>query len=101
WSIRITLRSWNTLNDSTQDLFNAYTCLTAGTNNLIPRSSQQLYNLILHLIGHGTLQINLVEYGNNLQIMFNSHVNIGDCLCLNTLRSINNQQSPFASSNRS
>lgn len=48
------------------------------------------------LFDHGCFHINLVDHGNNLQIMTQSQIEVRDGLRLNTLRRIDDPQRPFA-----
>ena len=80
-----------TLDDRCQYLFHTHTGLTGRTDNFIPLTSQQLYDLVFHLFGHGTCHIALVNDRNDFKIVLNSHIKIRDGLCLDSLRRIHNE----------
>ena len=81
----------HTLDDSPQDVFNAFARLSRCTDNLLALASQQFHDFILHLIRHSTGHVNLVNDGNDLQIVLNGHVEVRDGLRLHTLCGIDHQ----------
>ncbi len=63
-------------------------------------NADQILDFRGHSIGFGRRQINLVEYGNYFQILFDRAVAVGNTLRFHTLRGIDNQQCAFAGSQR-
>ena len=97
--VRVALRSRNALDDGFQNVFHAHTGLTAGADNLLAFAAEQLYDLVLHHVGHSRIHIAFVHHGDNLQIVLQRHVEVGDGLRLHALRSIHNQNSALACRN--
>ena len=48
-------------------------------------TADQFDDLVRHFFDHRTIHINLIDHGNDLQVIFNGEVKIGDGLCLNAL----------------
>ena len=92
-SIWISHRSRNSLYDSIENLFHSLTCLTGCKKNLLRLTAKKVHNLISNDINHRRIHINLVEHRNDFKIVFNCKIKIRYCLSLNTLSSINNQNS--------
>ena len=84
----VALRRRDALYNRPEDFRDSDTGLAACTDNLIAAASEEIHNLILHLIGIGTLEIDLVDYRNYLQIRVNRHIKVGNRLSLDTLRGI-------------
>ena len=54
-------------------------------------ASQQFHDFVLHLVGVGTVHINLVDDGDDFQAVIDGHIQVGNGLCLNALSSIHYQ----------
>ena len=89
-------RSRDTFDDGLQNLFDTHTRFPGCRKYLFWFTAEQIDYLILYFIDHGCFHINLVDHGNNLQIMTQSQIEVRDGLRLNTLRRIDDQQRPFA-----
>ena len=85
------------LHNSVQNLLNAHSGAGRCADNLVTLAAQKLYDLILHLIGHGALHIALVYDRDDLQVMLNGHVEVAYGLRLNALSGINHQDCALAS----
>ena len=92
WRVLITLGCGNTLNDSLEDILNALTRLTRCQENILILAADKVDNLILHLVSHRRLAVNLVEHGDNLEVLTKCEVEVRDCLCLNALCGIHNEE---------
>ncbi len=97
-SLRVTHRRGDSLNDSLQYLGHTDTCLAAGAYHLRRVTSEQVHYLVLHLIRLGTVEIHLINNRYYLEVIVNGHIEIGDCLGLDTLRSIDYKQRALACS---
>ena len=98
--IGVALRSRDAVNDCIKDGGNAFTSARTATNDVTGIAPQQLNNFVFHLIGVGTVHVNLIDYRNDFQAIVNRHVQVGDSLGLHTLRCIHNKQCTLASGNR-
>ena len=58
-------------------------------------------DFVFHLVGHGAGHVDLVYDGDNLQIMVDCHVEVGDGLCLYALCGIHHEQCSLARGNTS
>ncbi len=81
-------------------LFHAHTRLARRTDYLFTFATQQFHNLIFHLFGIGACHITFIDNRDNFEIVLNRHIQVGNSLCLYTLRRIDNQQRTLASGNR-
>ena len=89
----------NTFHHCIENIFNALTRLATGTNDVLSVTAYEFHNLVLHFIRHSRRHVYLVDDGDNLQIVVNSHIEIGNGLSLNTLRGIHHQQRTFTGGN--
>ena len=89
--IYVTLGRLYPLDNGGENLLDTLPRLTAGPDNLFAFATQQLDNLVFHLVGAGALQVDFIDYRNNLQIVLDSHIEVRNRLCLNALRSIYNE----------
>ena len=97
--IFVALRSRDALHNGVENLADTYTRAGRGTENLVVVATEQFDNLVFNLIDHCRLHIDLVDYGDNFEVVLQSKVEVRDGLSLNTLRSVYNQQRTLARSN--
>ena len=76
WCFRISLGTRDSLHHSIQHILHAFTGLTACADNIFTVAPYQFYDLILHLIGHSTGHVYLVDDGDDLQVMVYGHVQV-------------------------
>ena len=95
-SVRIALRLRNPLDDGFEHLFHAQSRFAGGAEDLVRVTTQQIDYLILHFVDHRRVHVDLVQYGNDLQVVLDSQVKVRYGLRLDTLRGIDHQQGPFA-----
>ena len=86
------------LHHGIQDIFHTFTRFATGTDDIAAIAADEFHNLVLHLVGHGRRHIYFVDDWNNLQIVVDGHVEIGNGLGLHTLRGIHHKQRSFTSS---
>ena len=79
-----------------KDFLHAHARLAGSADNLFALAAEQFHDFILHLFGHGACHVAFVDNGNNLQIVLDGHVKVGDGLRLHALRSIHNEQCALA-----
>ena len=92
----IALRSGNTLDDSRQNILYALSRLARRSQDRVGIATEQVDNLILHFVNHCRIHIDLIEYGDNLQVVAQCKIEVRDCLCLNALSCIDYEQCAFA-----
>ena len=88
------------LNDGVQQLRDALAGLAAGPEDILTRATQQLDDLVFHLVGAGARQVDLVDHRNDLQVVLDGHIEIRDGLRLDTLGGVDNQQGALAGRDR-
>ena len=84
------------LDDGAKDFLDAGAGFSAGADNLFAAAAYEFHNLVLDFLGLCRIEVDLVDYGNNLQVVVDGHVEVGYCLCLYALRSVDNQQRTLA-----
>ena len=89
----------DTVYDGVKDFAHAFARLAAGANDVAGVAAYEVDNLVLHLVGHSRRHVNLVDDGNNLQVMVDGHIEVRDGLCLHALSGIDDEQRPLAGSN--
>ena len=94
----ITLGMRDALNDGIEYLLDPLARLARGTDNVLAVAAYQVDDLVLHLVRHGRGHIYLVDDRDNLQVMVNGHIEVGDGLRLHTLCGIHHQQCSLAGS---
>ena len=97
-SFGITAGSGNTIHDGRQDIFYSLTRFPTGQDNIFFRATDQIDHLVGHLFDDGRIHIHLVQHRNDLQIVFNGEIQIGNGLGLYALGGIYQQQRTFTGS---
>ncbi len=85
------LRSWDALNNCTEDVIDTQARLTAGPDDLLTLAAKELDDLILDLFGHSAWQVDLIDDRYDLEVMLESHIEIRNRLCLNTLSCVDDK----------
>ena len=98
--VRIPFGRRNTLDDSIEDLGHAFAGLGGAAQNLLAFATQQIDYLVLYAFGHGIVHVTFVEHRNNLQVMLDRHIEIGDRLRLYALGRIDDEHRALAGRNR-
>ena len=91
-SLRVAHRGWHTLYDGIKDLVDTLSRLTTGKEHFVWIYSQQADDLVLHLFGRSTGQVDLVDHRYDRQVMLDRHVEVADGLRLYPLRSVYDEQ---------
>ena len=84
------------LHDGIEDVLHALTRLARRTYDVRPVTADEVDDLVLHLVGHGRGHVDLVDHRDDLQVMVDGHVEVGDRLRLYALCGIHHQQGPLA-----
>ena len=85
--------------DCLEDVFHAQTGLSAGRNDIVHGTADEVHDLIAYHFRVGRVQIHFIQDWNNLQIVFKGEVQVRNGLSLNALRSIYDEQRTFACCN--
>ena len=96
WSIIIACGMWHPLHNGIKDVFNALARLTRCAYDVGLITTQQFNDLVFNFFWHGAGHVHLVDDGNNLQIVFDGHIEVRDGLRLYALCCVYNEQCPFA-----
>ena len=92
----VALGGGNAFHYGAEHVGNAESGLTAGPQYLLPLASEQLDDLILHFVWFGGVEVHFIEHGNDLQIIFDGHVEVGYGLGLYALRCVHDEQGALA-----
>ena len=84
------------LDDGIQDILYALARLSRCTQNVLRVAAYQVYYLVLHLVRHGAGHVNLVDDGNDFQVVVDGQIEVRDGLCLYALRGVDHQQRTLA-----
>ncbi len=90
-------RRRNPEGDGLQDLLDADPVLGAGDDCLFRRNGQQVLQLLQAEVEVGAGQVDLVDYGDDRQVLVHGQVCIGHRLGLYPLGRVDQQKGPFAS----
>ena len=88
--------SGNAVYDRFQHLFDAQSRLARCQQNILLPASYEVDHLILHLVDHRRIHVDLVQHGDDLQVVPHGEVEVRNRLRLNALRGVDHQQRPFA-----
>ena len=94
--VHVALRRRHTLHDGFEHLLDALSRLARGEQNLLLAAADQVDHLVLHLVDHGRIHVDLVQHGNDLQVVAERQIEIRYGLGLNALRGIDHQQRTLA-----
>ena len=94
----VSLRSRYARHNGLEQLLDALSRLTRGEQYILLAAAYEVYDLILHLVDHGRLDIYLVQHGDDLQIVPYGQIEVRYGLRLNTLRGVHHEQRPLARS---
>ena len=100
WRFRVALRSRHTVDDSVENFLHTHAGLTAGTDDFFMVATEEVDYLVFHFFRLCTIEVALVDDRDNLEVVVDSHVEVGNGLSLNALRAVDNQQCTLTSSDR-
>ena len=87
--------------DRFQDLLDAASFLRAGEDGGGAVEPDDLLELTPRLLRLGAGQIDLVDDRNDLEVVFDGEIRVGECLCLHALRRVDEEQCALARRQRS
>ena len=79
-----------------QHLFHAEPRLARGQQDILVLAADQVDHLVFHLVDHGRIHIDLVQHGDDFQVVPHGQVEVRYGLRLNALRGVDDQQRAFA-----
>ena len=94
--IRVALGGGDALDDGLEHLLHALSRLTGGLDDVGLVAAEQVDNLVLDLQRHCGGHIHLVEHRDNLQVIVDGLVEVGDGLGLHALGGVHQQQGALA-----
>ena len=95
-SLRVALRSRETIHDGIQDCRYALAGLRTAQQDILPVAAYQVHYLVAHHVHHGRVHVYLVEHRDNLQVVVDGQVEIGYGLRLDTLSRVHYQKCALA-----
>ena len=98
--LRIAFGSGNVHNDLVEQIGHALACFARYAKHIGWFAADKAGDLLGVFVGLGARQINLVQHGNDGQIVVDGHVQVAQRLCLDALRGIDQQYGPFACGQR-
>ena len=99
WGRGVALRRRDTFDDGVENVRYAFARARRSADDLLTLAAQEVDDLVLHLVGHRIGHVALVDDGNDLQIVVDGHIEIGDGLSLNALSGIHHQKRTLAGGN--
>ena len=84
------------MRDRLEHLLDALPRLARGEQDILVPASDQVDHLVLHLVDHGRIHVDLVQHGDDLQVVPDGQVEVRDRLGLDALRGVHHEQRPFA-----
>ena len=74
--------------------------LPEAQQNVFALAADQVDHLVDHLVDHRRVDVDLVEHGDDFQIVPDGQIEVRNRLCLDALRGVDHQQRPFARGDR-
>ena len=87
---------WNELHNSLEDVLDPDPLLRGSRDGVVARNSEDFLKLGAASIDIGSRKVDLVEYGDNGEILFHGEVHVGHGLGFDTLRGINDENGSLA-----
>ena len=94
--VLVALRSRDALYDRFEHLLDAQPRLARRQQDVLVLAADQVDHLILDLVDHGRVHVDLVQYGDDFEVVSHSQIEVRYGLCLNALRGVHHQQRAFA-----
>ena len=76
WSFGVARRCGNAFHHGAEDIVDALSCLSRGTDDFRAVAPKEFHNLVLHLFRHGVRHVALVDDGNDFQVMVDGHIKV-------------------------
>ena len=84
------------VHDGFQHLLDAHSRFSRCQQNILVLAAYEVDHLVLHLVDHRRIHVDLVQHGDDLQVVPHGEVEVRNRLRLNALRGVDHQQRPFA-----
>ena len=84
------------VDDRLEDLGDADARFGGGEDRVVGGDADDVLDLLLHLVGLGGGQVDLVDHGHDLMIMLDRLIDVGERLRLDALRRVHHQQRALA-----
>ena len=97
--LHVALGRRDAFNHRFEDGFDAQACFSAGGQDVLHVTSDEVDDLLAHHFRICRIQVHLVEHRNDLQVVLQRQIQVADGLCLNALGGVHNQQGAFACGN--
>jgi len=88
------------MDDGFENLLYADSLLGGAEHGLFGVKSQIVFDLFFDAVDIGRRQVDLVDHGNDCEVVLHGRIEVGNGLSLNALGSVDQQQDPFAGSER-
>ena len=95
--VPIVSRCRDALDDSFQDLVDTVARLGADHNGIGCIEADDVFDFLADPVRVGTGQVDFVDDGNDFQVVFQGQIDVSQGLGFDALRSIDDEQRPFAS----
>ena len=92
----VALGGGDALHNGIEHLGHAHAGLGRATEDVLVLAAQQVHNLVGHLLGHGTVEVDLVHHRDDFKIVVYGQIEVGDGLRLDALRGIHHEQGSLA-----
>ena len=96
----VALRCGDAGDDGFEYLLDALARFARSEQNVFALATDQVDHLVGHLVDHRRVDVDLVEYGDDFQIVPDGQIEVRNRLCLDALRGVDHQQRPFARGDR-
>ena len=94
--LRVAFWRRNHLHNALQNLIHALARLAAGRQNVVAVAADKVHNLVLHLFRHSVRKVDFIDDGDYLKIMLDGQIQVRNCLSLNALCGVDNEQRTLA-----
>ena len=84
------------LHDGFEDLLDAESGFSRGEQDILLPASDQVDDLVLDLVDHGGFHVDLVQHGDDFEVVSDGEVEVRDGLCLDALRGVDDEQGALA-----
>ena len=92
---------WNDLNNAFQYRFDIDAVFSRNQRSSTAIKTDDIFNLLLDLLGPGSWEIDFIDHRKDFKVMLQGKIYISQCLRLNTMRGVYDQNSAFAGSDAS
>ncbi len=93
---RVSLRRGHSLHDGLAQLVHARPQLSRHEQRAVRIQSQVVVDLLLHSFDVGAGQVDLVDHGDDLEVVLDGHVHVGEGLRLDTLAGVDEEHGSLA-----